>query len=366
MANKILHYVSVMDRGGEETFIMNVFRTINRPDYLFDFLVTADREGDYDAEIRQLGGKIRHFRLIKKGGPLKRLLNFFSLIKFLHPLHGEYTTFHIHTQHAMDALLDGLAGKLAGFHNVAIHSHSTSTLHHVKSHFLCRPLLNRLPFIRLACSQKAGKWLFGENGKYELICNGVIVDKYLYNAKTGEAVREKEGWGGKTVIGHVGNFTYPKNHEFLLDIFAEYLKLDPDALLVMAGKGELMDSAVQKAARLGIQDSVRFLGSRGDVDRLFSAFDILVFPSRYEGLPVTLVEAQAADLPCLISNTIAEDTDINDNLRRMDLGKPAPEWAAAVKEMLSDQERTDRSEDITKAGFNIQTTAKRLMEIYSS
>ncbi len=364
MIKKVLHYVSIMDRAGEETFIMNVFRTVDRSRLIFDFLVTQNREGDYDKEIIELGGKVRCLRLIMVGGPLKRLKNYFVLKNYLKPIHKEYTTFHIHTQHAMDAMLDAMAAKKAGFRTVIVHSHSTSTLYHVNAHYICRPLLNRLPIVRFACSDKAGKWMFGKKGKYEVINNGIVVENFLYNPIIREQKRNEENWGNRIVIGHVGSFSYPKNHPFILDIFNSFLKFNPGAILAMAGKGDMLDEIKRKVADLGINNSVRFLGSRGDVNQLYSAFDAMLFPSHYEGLPVTLVEAQASDLPCLISDVITIETDINPNLCRMSLDSSPYEWAKKLDDMITNRIRIDRSDEIANSGFDIRLTAKRLSEIY--
>ncbi len=364
MYKKVLHYVSIMDYAGEETFLMNVFRTIDRSKIIFDFLVIMNREGDYDKEIKELGGRVRYLQLITSGGPIKRLKNYFVLKNYLKPLSKEYTTFHVHTQHAMDAMLDAMAAKRAGFRTVIVHSHLTSTSYHVKAHYICRPILNFLPIVRFACSDKAGKWLFGKNGKYEVINNGILVENFLYNQEIREKIRNEEGWGNRLVIGHVGRFSYPKNHTFLLDIFKSFIKIRPDAILVMIGKGEMMVEIKQKATKLGLDNHVRFLGSRGDVNQLYSAFDALLFPSYYEGLPVTLVEAQAADLPCLISDAITTETDINPNLCRMCLSNSSEEWAMKLGEMVENRNRKDRSSEITKSGFDIRTVASRLSEIY--
>lgn len=362
--SKVLHYVSIMDRAGEETFIMNVFRTINRSEIIFDFLVTMEREGEYDKEIKELGGNIRHLQLISKGGSIKRLKNFFVLKKCLKSLHKEYTTFHIHTQHAMDAILDAMAAKFAGFRTVIVHSHSTSTLYHTNAHYICRPFLRHIPIVRLACSDKAGIWLFGKRGKFKVINNGIVINNFLFNQTARDRIRMEEEWEDRTVIGHIGSFCYPKNHFFLLDIFNSFLQIRPNSLIVMAGKGELMDKIKEKAEKLGITDKTVFLGSREDVNWLYSAFDALLFPSHYEGLPVTLVEAQAADLPCLISDRITIETDINPNLKRMSLDKDADEWAVQLEKLVISAKRMNRSVEISNSGFDIHTTAEMLTEIY--
>lgn len=362
---KVLHYVSIMDRAGEETFIMNVFRTIDRTKVMFDFLVTQNREGEYDKEIIGLGGKVFCLKLITSGGCFKRIKNFFVLKESLKQISKNYTTFHIHTQHAMDAMLDALAAKFAGFRTVIVHSHSTSTLHHVKAHYICRPILNRLPIVRIACSNEAGKWLFGRKGKFEVINNGIVTENFLYNKAVREYIRKEEGWDNKKVIGHVGSFTYPKNHPFLMEVFQKYLKIQPNAILAMAGKGDLMDEMKKTADELEISNHISFLGSRGDVNKLYSAFDALLFPSHYEGLPVTLVEAQAADLPCLISDVITKEIDISPSLKRMSLDDSPVEWAKVLSDMVeSNSQRKNVNQQIINAGYDIKATSKRLEQIY--
>lgn len=362
---KVLHYVAIMDRAGEETFIMNVFRTVDRASIMFDFLVTETREGDYEQEIYALGGKVRHLRQITEGGPLKRLKNCIMLKQALQSLKKEYSVFHIHTQHAMDAMLDAIAAQLAGFRMVIVHSHSSNTLYHVKAHYLCRQILNYLPIVRLACSEKAGKWLFGKNGRFEIVTNGIITNRFLFSQPARNRIREEQHWGGRTVIGHVGSFTRPKNHAFLLEVFCAFLKLDPNAILAMAGKGELMEEIKGIAEKKGITERTCFLGSRSDVNQLYSAFDVLLFPSHYEGLPVTLVEAQAADLPCLISDVITIETDINPKLKRMSLDKSADEWAQELMEMIKDKNRKNIKELMISSQYDIGIAAKRLFQIYS-
>lgn len=364
--DKILHYVSIMNRAGEETFIMNVFRTIDLSKFMFDFLVCSNEEGDYDAEIKQLGGKIIHINYDNTKKPLKRIRNAFLLYNLLKRNSKDYTTFHIHTQHAMDALLDSLAAKIAGFNKVIVHSHSTQTLFHRRAHLLCRPVLNYLPIYRFACSDMAGKWLFGKNGKYEIINNGIITSMYMFNPIIRNRVRKNEGWDSYTVIGHVGSFTYPKNHSFILDVFCKYLQYNPKALLVLVGKGELLGKVKTKAENLGINSKIVFLGGRNDVNELYSAFDALLFPSHYEGLPVTLVEAQAAGLPCLISDSITDEINISPSISRMSLEYTDEKWALQLKKILTTNKRLDNRINIIKSGFDISATTSRLCGVYQS
>lgn len=368
--HRVLHYVALMNRGGEETFIMNVFRAIDRNVISFDFLCCLPGIGDYDSEIAELGGEVHHIELSKLHSKFKQIANFYILYKYLKAHNKKYDAFHIHTQHAMDGFKDALAAKLAGIPIVIVHSHSTSTLFHVKAHKLFRGFLNNLPITKLACSELAGKWLYGENGKFEVVRNGVDVEKYRYHNAVRESIREKNEWNDKIIIGHVGNFTYPKNHEFIIDVFNAYCKEEPKAHLVFAGKGELMNSAKAKCEGLGIIDRVTFLGMREDVEVLDQGYDLMLFPSRYEGLPVVLVEAQCTGLPCLISDTITQEVDITDLVSRLNIeNDDITIWVDTIKEMLVEfkhYRRGDAAQAVYDNRYSMNDTVNRLMEIYCS
>lgn len=365
---KVLHYVALMNRAGQETFIMNVFRAIDKNVISFDFLCCLPGNGDYDEEIRTLGGEVYHITLSNKNSKLKQIDNFFILFNYLKSKKDKYVAFHIHTQHAMDGFKEALAAKLAGIPIVIVHSHSTSTLFHINAHKIFRRLLNRLPITKLACSELAGKWLYGDKGKFEVIRNGVDIEKYKYDARIRSTVRKENGWENKVVVGHVGSFTYPKNHEFIVDVFCSFLKIEPNAQLVLAGKGELIESVKEKCRMLGIYDHVAFLGTRSDVDRLDQAFDIMLFPSRYEGLPVVLVEAQCTGLPCLISDTITTEVDLTNLVKRLSITDDVVSvWADNMLKLISKFKLYNREETVTVVAdkkYGMNETVNRLMEIY--
>ncbi len=364
---RVLHYVAIMNRGGQETFLMNVFRNIDREKVSFDFLCCLAEKGNYDDEIRALGGKVITFQLSEKKSPFKRLNNFFRLYKTIKKIGLDYDAFHIHTQHAMDAFLNTMAAKLAGIHNVVVHSHSTNTLHHIKAHKIFRPLLRRLPITKFACSDSAGMWLFGKRKSFQIICNGIDVERYGFDSEIRRKNREKFGWYSHFVIGHVGSFTYPKNHEFIVKIFNEIHLLNPKAFLVLVGEGELKQEVREQVEILGLNNFVQFLGGRDDIDILNQCFDLLLFPSRYEGLPVSLIEAQSTGLPCLISDTITNEICITPKMSKLNLEDDAQVWAKKCIEILRQtEERSSFSEDITKRGYNIAIVAQQLEDFYLS
>lgn len=362
---KVLHHVAVMDRGGQETFIMNVFRNINRELIDFDFLCTLDKNGAYDKEIYGLGGKIYH---VPSGfNKIKIIDRSIGLYKFLVEHKGEYDVFHIHTQHAMDAYICAKIALFTGIKKVIVHSHSTSTVYHPKLHKLFRPLLNKLQIFRFACSDLAGEWLYGKNESFTVIKNGVDISRFSFSEKIRNIVRTDLKLENKHIVGHVGSFTYPKNHEFIIDIFSQLSMLDENAVLVLVGTGPGFDNIRLLVNERNIADKVLFLGSRSDVNYLDQAFDVFVFPSRYEGLPVVLVEAQCSGVPCLISDTITEEIDVTKQLFRENINNEPSLWANQILKLFNAKYcREEASEDVVRSGYDINNTVKELEKYYES
>ena len=361
----VLHYVAIMNRAGEETFIMNVFRKLDRQYIIFDFLCSLEQRGEYDDEIESLGGAIYHYSE-KKIVPSTTIDTWIKLLRFLKSHSGEFAAFHIHTQHAMDGYLDAMAARMAGIPKVIVHSHSTNTLYHLNAHKLFRPLLAKAKVARFACSEEAGKWLYGEGERYRIIKNGIDTSLFCYSEDIRNRVRMENGWSNDKIVGHVGSLTYPKNHLFLLEIFRELIKLDSSVRLVLIGKGEYEQQILKYVSDNDLNEYVTLMGVRKNVNELCQAMDIMIFPSRYEGLPVTLVEAQAAALPSLISDVISNEIDLTDYIHRASLNLSAAEWAKIEKDILDTNcPRCDTSAEIRAAGYDIETTAKELQEFYT-
>lgn len=362
---KILHFVSKMDRAGQETFLMNVFRNINRSKVKFGFLCTLSSSGDYDQEIRKLGGEI-HYDPIKVSGHFKIIENFFILKETLKKLKPNYQVFEIHTQHAMDAYLSALAAKKAGFNNVIVHSHNSSTLYHPKLHLIFKPFLKGLKIHRFACSDSAGKWMYG-NSNFQIIKNGINLSDFIYSKSTRQDVRKQLKWENSIVIGHVGRFNAQKNQLFLIDIFAQFLRIHPNAKLVFVGDGDDKVKITRKIEEMGLEDKVVLLGVREDTNRIYQGMDAFVFPSLFEGLPVVLVEAQAASLPCLVSSNVTKEIKITDKIKFMNLKLSDSEWAKSLDNLLEfNGDRVDETNNMIRSGYDIKVVANRLERIYLS
>lgn len=358
---RVLHVLGGLDRGGAEAMVMNLYRTIDRTQVQFDFIIHTEKKQAYYDEILALGGKIYHF-------PAFNGLNYFKMMnlwKLFFKDHLEYKILHSHVRSYASLYLP--IAKNAGLKTI-IHSHNTSSgkgLKAIVKFCLQRGLRKNVDYY-FACSDVAGKWLFGEEitkqSNYQVLNNAIDVEKYAYSEMSRKKIRDEFNLKNELVVGHVGRFHPQKNHSFLVDIFAEIHKKRPDSVLMLVGTGDLMDSVKEKVAELKLDDSVIFTGSRADVNELLSAFDVFVFPSLFEGLPVTLVEVQAAGLPCFSSDTVTKEVDFDRKINYISLDKDAAYWADEI--INGKPERLDHTEAIRKAGYDIQYTVKELTSFY--
>lgn len=358
MMIRILQIVTNMNRGGLETMIMNYYRNIDRTKIQFDFLVHRTEEGAYDKEIQELGGKIYHVsRLIPWSRRYKKeLCDFFEQ-------HPEYKIVHVHQD-----CLSSVALQCAKKSNVPVriaHSHNSSQDKNIK--YLIKLFYrNSIPKYAtglLACGKAAGDWMFC-GAEYKVLPNAIDLNKYEYQKNVEQKVRSELRLENKFVLGHVGRFHKVKNHDFLIDIFAKCYEKNKDARLLLVGDGIEREHIIDKVKQLGLQEVVQLLGVRDDVNQLLQAMDVFVFPSLYEGLPVTLVEAQATGLPCVISDTISDECILEKSLVTYhSLEEHVEEWAETVLN-CSKLKRMNCSEKIQEAGYDIVEGAKMLQEYY--
>ncbi|HHK5535702.1 glycosyl transferase family 1 [Bacillus cereus] len=308
---RVLHVVVNMNRGGAETLIMNLYRNIDRSKVQFDFLTC--KEGVFDDEVVKLGGKVHRIPYVTDVGHrgyIKALNTFFSS-------HPQYKIVHSHMDKMSGLVLR--SAKKAGIPVRISHSHSTSseggTIAKIYKWYAGAFIVPCATHF-LACSITAAKWLFADRvSTTEILKNGIECDKFAFSSEIREQVRkELKLHEDAFVIGHVGRFAYPKNHTFLIDIFAQLIESRPKSILLLVGDGPLRVEMEKKVEKLNLTDRVKFLGIRSDINCLLQAFDTFIFPSIYEGLPVTLIEAQGAGLPCIISDTITQDVDLGLNL----------------------------------------------------
>ncbi len=359
---KILHVVGRMDRGGTETLLMNLLNSVNRKKYQFDFVEQTQDECGYDKEILSLGSKIYRAPQISAKS-LGEYRNWWSQFYKEHP---EYQIIHGHSRGSAPVYLD--EAKKAGRITI-LHCHSNS---HGKGlngfiRYIWQIQLRKCAEYNFACSFGAGISQFGQNGKFKVIKNGIHINHYKWDVDIRETVKQELGLHDDDfVIGNVSRFEIPKNHTFLLQIFHEILCICPKARLVLVGQGSLEENIRKQAKELGLVNKIIFTGVRSDVNRLLQAMDVFVFPSLYEGLPVSLVEAQAAGLPCFVSDkVISNEVDLTELMHHIPLESSPKEWAKQIVDgRISLENRRDTSKDIIAAGFDIKSTADMLCDFY--
>lgn len=361
---RVLHVIGAMNRGGAETMIMNLYRHIDRSKVQFDFVENSSEPAVFDEEILSLGGQI--YRCPHYNGK-----NHFAYVKwwddFFEVHSKEYPIVHGHIGSTAAIYLS--IAKKHGAYTIA-HSHNSGMGQGVRALLYKAASYNtrNIADYFFACSTPAGIDRFGfkivNSGRYSMLNNAIDAAAYTYAPAKRADVRQALGLNDELVVGHVGRFNPQKNHPFLLEIFAALLKKEPNAVLLLVGGGEDMQKAQAKAQALGIAEHVRFLGVRGDVAELMQAMDVFVFPSLYEGLPVTMVEAQAAGLPCIISDKVPPECILTDSLVDIMPLSAAPDaWAEKILEKR-DTPRTDRRAEIAAHGFDITTEAVKLQEFY--
>lgn len=353
---RILHIIGKMSCDGAETFIMNVYRNIDRVNIQFDFVVHTKEEQFYDKEIKQLGGKIYQLPRMAKH-PWKY---FKALDKILKT--KQYNIIHRHT--ATNLIFPELIiAKKNQIKKIIVHSHNTYAAHPILNK-LFRPIVNSLTTDKLACGQNAGKWLFGKRESFKVIPNGIDFKKFKYDEIVANKQRKELNIEDKFVIGHVGRFNKQKNHMFLIDIFQEICKKKENAILLLIGVGELEKDIKQKIEEKGLNSKVIFLGNRDNVNELMQAMDILIFPSLYEGLPLVLLESQASGLKSIITDTITDEVEYSKGLiQRISLNKTAEEWADNALE----QKQINRKyyNDIAmQSKFDIHNAIRDIENIY--
>lgn len=355
---RVLHVVTYMGRGGLETMIMNYYRHIDRTKVQFDFLVHRDFRADYDDEIEHLGGRIYHVaRLVPWSKSYHHELEAFF------EEHPEYKIIHVHQD-----CLSSVALRVAEQKRIPVriaHSHSSSQdknwKYFVKLFY--KQLIPRYATQLFACGKKAGDWMFG-GAPYRIVQNAVNTSVYLPSGARRQNSREMLQIDETCfLVGHVGRFSYPKNHSFLIKIFSELKKKDESTKLLLVGDGESRREIEKMVEEQGMKDSVIFMGIRKDVPDLMQAMDVFVLPSLYEGLPVTMVEAQASGLPCFISDKVPLDCKITDSVIQLALDKSPEEWAESILSMKN-QKRKNNYDIIKKAGFDIEENANWLQSFY--
>ena len=333
---------------------MNIMRTLDPSKARFDILLHYIRPGDYVPEIMSLGNKV-FLAPRKSRHPVK---NFFEIKRIVKE--NKYDIVIRHSDNAF-AIVDMVAAWMGGAKTRIFHSHSSSS-YSKGLHAFFRPWMSFAVTKRFACSENAGKWMYGKRD-FKVINNAIDIKKNIFDNSIRDEVRKEWGMEGKKVYAHVGIYFPVKNHLFLIKAFSYILKKQPEARLILIGEGEMRSEMEELIEELGIKDEVILTGVRYDVPRLLQMADVFCFPSKYEGLPLSLIEAQAAGLRCLISKVITDEVIVTDLVTKIDIEEGEEAFANKALELSEDYERRNTYEEIKKAGYDVLTLAKFYEEL---
>lgn len=360
---RILHCViGSMNVGGIENMIMQMYRNIDRNKVQFDFLVHDYKENYYEKEIKKLGGKLYRIQHVSKN-PIKHISDFIKLLKE----HKEYQIIHIHTTYSI-MLSDAIIAKKLG-RKVIIHSHnSNAPLKRKIVHMLLKNIFSRYADYRIACSEIAAKWMFSKKklGNVLFWPNAKRLEKYKFSQEIRNKIRIQENVENSFIIGNIGRLSYQKNQELLIEIFYEFLKENKNSVLWLIGDGEDREKLENIVKEKGIEEKVKFWGNMDNINKLLFAMDVFVLTSRYEGLALVLIEAQASGIPVVFPAHISKEVYLNENIYCVKLLEKVESWIEKINSINILQNREDAFENVNNSDFNILKWIKKVEKFYLS
>lgn len=356
---RVLHFQGRMGKGGAETFMMNAYRNIDRTKIQFDFLIYDDFEDvkPYNKEIHELGGKI-----YSAPNPNKNILAYIQAVKkLLKDKHFDI----VHNEIFFGGGLNLLLAKQAGISKRVAHSHATTdgkgnniAMNAIRKIFQRMLLKNATDY--LACSYEAGIGLYGEDQSFIFVPNGIDLNLYRSVSTDKDIIKEKIGIPKDAfVVGNIGRFEDQKNHAFLLDIFEQIVQQNPQSVLILIGEGSLEEEIKKIALSKKIQKNVLFLGVRDDIPELLKIMDVFLMPSLYEGLPISAVEAQAANVKVVLSTNVSSETKLSNNVQFISLEESSEKWAMETLKQPYRNSPLPQIED-----YDMRKTARELEMIY--
>lgn len=367
---KVLNITRVFRAAGIESFIMNMYRNIDRNKVEFDFLVMRDESSCYDKEINELGGNKYSIDVGSHSTFISIILESIELYNFLKK--NPYEIVHIHYTTPLRALYL-LAAKFAGVKVRIYHSHSAEVSGKsqikLRAYDFFKKKITKWGTHWFACSETAANWMFEKTlvleGKVKILYNGIDTNRFKFNKKSRDIYRKKLNVENDYVLMHTGRFLDQKNHAFLIDIFNIVKKRETNSKLLLLGTGQLFDAIKEKVYKLGLEDDVLFLGVQENVEDYLSASDCFIMPSLYEGLPVAAVEAECNGLPCFLSDRITNEVKLNSNVTFLSLNDNPKIWANQILEKRGIS-HSDSQKQIISAGYDVVDGAKNLEDIYIS
>lgn len=365
---RILHITEMLSAAGIESFIMNMYRKIDRSKVQFDFLVLRNQKEFYDEEVKKMGGK-KYFVHSEKENTLLRVLEESKMIEEFLRKH-KYNIVHIHYTTPLRAPYL-LAAKRAGVKIRIYHSHSAyvSGKNSIKKiiYALMRKGINKWTTHYFACSEAAAEWMFTkkiiDEKRCKIIYNGIDIDKFEFNPVTRKEIRQEFGVDKDFVIVNIGRFSEQKNQQFSIEVFRQFKMKCPNTKLILIGTGKLLNNMKKVVQEYQLEEYVLFTGVRSDVNRILSGADCFIMPSLYEGLPVSAIEAQCAGLPCVLSDNITQEVKMTDSVSFLSLNDSIDTWCNEIFK-YKNIDRVNCTNAIIDKGYEINTGARALEKFY--
>ncbi len=357
MNNRVLYFGISPNLGGVETLINGLYDNIE--EFQIDFVVTSKEKINFENKYIEKGSRIIRINPRRKG-VFKYWKELFNIFK----KYNDYSIVHVHIN-SCSSIEPVIVAKLCGLKTI-VHSHNSNAPGGKITKFLHKINKCILPFFAdyyIACSDLAGKFMF-YNNNINYLKNGIKIENYIFDFNKRENTRQFYNCENDFVICHIGIFNNVKNQTFVVDIFKDILIQHKNSKLILVGDGALKENVKQKCVDLGIEQNVIFTGICSDIQSILSASDIFVFPSLYEGLPLTLVEAQTSGIKVICSDTISNQVKITELIETHSLSQTSNQWAKAILKYSNGYNRKDMSEEIKKAGYDIKSSAKWLQEFY--
>lgn len=364
---KVLQFPIGNARGGITQYALQNWKFINRSRFQFDF-ATRSKKLDFEDELVKDGCRVHYLSCSSEENEKQFILEVEKI------LDEGYDVVHLHTSYWKGFLVEQLAMK-RNVPIVIIHAHSTmidtyNNNEREKSLNIHNQLKDKIKITDAthfrACSKLAGEWLFGKNilkNSITVLNNAIEIDRFIFDINVRKKYRKKLGLDNKFVLGHVGRFVYQKNHSFLIEIFNKVYKINNNVKLLLIGDGPLQPTIMKKVNEYGLEKNVMFMGKRDDVNCLLQAMDVFLLPSRFEGLPIVLVESQTSGLKSFASDMITDESIITEDLTL--LSNDIDIWVERIAKVMNGYERKNRKKEIIGKGYSLEHQIKRIERLYS-
>ena len=367
---RILHMTPPIVNNGVYKYILNNWEYMDHDKFRFSFLMQAPEELKKTEEWKKYKFEIRSFSIPQRVDPERFRKEIYDILS------DNYDVIHLHTSYWRGFMIEEIAMEL-GIPKVIVHSHSTNVdqidpverAKQLAEHERLKALFSEKYATDFwACSKLAADWLYNPSiprDKIKILPNAIDTKKFKFNPEARKALRQRLGVEDSFVIGNIGRFEYQKNQEFLIDVFREIHKEYPKTKLILIGEGRNKAKLEELILEYSLEKAVELVSWQDNVEEWYSAFDVFCLPSRFEGLPITVVEAQASGLPCILSDIITDEVEITQLVQRIPL--IAKEWEDIIRDILSSFsiDRGDYQKELKMSGYDIEDSAKRLMELWS-